>query len=148
MSDTVAGYLKKLPADRRAAVSAVRDAINATLPDGYEECIQYGMISWVVPESALPAKEVYNKQPLALASLASQKSYMAVHLPALYGSETERAWFEKAYAKPGKKLDLGKGCVRFKSLDALAVDVVAKSVARMPVAKFVKAYRQARKSRT
>ena len=141
MTDTVAGYLKKLPADRRAALSSVRDAINGKLPAGYVETIQYGMIAWVVPESALPVREVYNKQPLALAMLASQKTGMVVHLPALYGSESERAWFEKAYAKSGKKLDMGKGCVRFKSLDALAVDVVAQSIARMPVAKYVKAYR-------
>jgi uncharacterized protein YdhG (YjbR/CyaY superfamily) len=141
MTETVSGFLKKLPADRRAALTAVRKAINAKLPDGYKECIQYGMIAWVVPESALPAREVYNKQPLALACLASQKSYMAVHLPTLYGSETERAWFEKAYAKTGKKLDMGKGCVRFKTLDALAVDVVAQTIARVPVAKYVKAYR-------
>ena len=142
MTTSVAAYLKKLPADRRAALSSVRDAVNAKLPAGYIETIQYGMIAWVVPESALPAREVYNKQPLALAMLASQKTGMVVHLPVLYGSETERAWFEKAYAKSGKKLDMGKGCVRFKSLDALAVDVVAQSIARMPVAKYVKAYRQ------
>jgi hypothetical protein len=42
-ASTVAQYLAALPADRRAALSAVRKAINENLPDGYEEGIQFGM---------------------------------------------------------------------------------------------------------
>src|SRR5687768_5746408 len=101
-------YLARLPADRRDAITRVRDVINAKLPRGFEEKIQYGMISWCVPESVLPAREVYNKQPLCLASLASQKSHMAVYLLGLYGDPTERARFESAYKRSGKKLDMGK----------------------------------------
>jgi hypothetical protein len=139
---TVAAYLKALPADRRAALSTVRDAINAKLPDGYEEAVQYGMISWRVPESVLPAKDVYNKQPLVLASLGAQKNHMAVYLMCVYADAKERAWFEKAYKATGKKLDMGKSCLRFTSLDTLAVDVVAEAMSRVPVERFVAAYRK------
>src|SRR5690242_601917 len=100
---SVAAYLAKQPAERRAALSAVRDAINAKLPAGYEEAIQYGMISWRVPESVLPAREVYNKQPLALASLGAMKNYMVLHMMGLYGDASERTWFDKAYKASGKK---------------------------------------------
>ncbi len=138
---TVEDYLAQLPADRRPAISAVRDAINAKIAKGYEERLQYGMITWVVPESVMPADEVYNKQPLALASLGSQKSHMAVYLMGVYADPDERAWFEGAYKKSGKKLDMGKSCVRFASLEKLAVDVVAEAMGRVTVANYVKGYR-------
>lgn len=141
---SVAAYLKSLPTDRRAAISAVRDAVNARLPSGYEETIQYGMISWCVPESVLPAKDVYNKQPLCLASLGSQKNHMALYMLGVYGDEKERAWFEAAYKKSGKKLDMGKSCLRFRSLDALALDVVSEAMSRITVETYVAAYRAIR----
>src|SRR5687767_4377546 len=115
---SVDDYLSKLPADRRDAISQVRDVINAKLPNGYEEKLQYGMISWCVPESVLPAKNVYNKQPLCFASLASQKNHMALYLMSVYGSQKERTWFQNAFKQAGKKLDMGGSCVRFKSVDA------------------------------
>jgi hypothetical protein len=141
---TVDAYLKSLPADRRNAISAVRDAVNAKLPIGYEEKIQYGMISWCVPESVLPAKDVYNKQPLCLASLGSQKNHMALYMLGVYGDENERKWFEAAYKKAGKKLDMGKSCLRFRSLDALALDVVSEAMSHVTVDKYVAAYRAIR----
>ena len=137
---TIQEYLAAMPADRRDAIARVRDAINAKLPRGYEEKLQYGMISWCVPESVLPAKDVYNKQPLCLACLGSQKSHMAVYLMGVYGDESERAWFEGAYKASGKKLDMGKSCVRFRSLDALALDVVAEAMSRIPVDHYVASY--------
>ena len=143
----IAEYLAKLPADRRAALQAVRKVVNANLPRGYEETLQYGMISWCVPESVLPAKDVYNKQPLAFASLASQKNHMALYLMCVYGDEKLRAWFEKAYRASGKKLDMGKSCVRFKTLDALPLDVIGQAVAKVPVDAYVAAYRKVKPTR-
>jgi hypothetical protein len=137
-------YLAKLPDDRRTAIAKVRDVINANLPRGYEEKLQYGMISWCVSESLLPAKDVYNKQPLAVASLASQKSHMAVYLMSVYGDKSLRSWFEKAYKQTGKKLDMGGSCVRFKSLDALPLEVIGEVVAKVPVDKFVDRYHEVR----
>ncbi|NVB83785.1 MAG: DUF1801 domain-containing protein [Kofleriaceae bacterium] len=137
-------YLAKLPADRRDAIAKVRDVVNANLPDGYEETIQYGMISWIVPESVLPAADVYNKQPLALASLASQKSHMALYMLSVYGDPKERAWFESAYKKSGKKLDMGASCVRFKSLAALPLDVIGEAMSHVGVDQYVATYRKVR----
>ena len=141
---TIEGYLASLPPDRRAAIASVRDAINATVAKGFEERLQYGMIAWTVPESVLPAEQVYNKQPLAIASLGSQKNHMAVYLMGVYGDPDEKAWFEAAYKKSGKRLDMGKSCVRFASLDKLAVDVVAAALARVSVDKFVRSYKAAK----
>ena len=128
-------YLASLPADRRAAIGRVRDAINARLPPGYEETIQYGMISWIVPPSRLAA--TYNGQPLALATLGSKKQYMALYLMSVYGQTALGAWFRDAYRATGKKLDMGKACVRFKTLDALALDVVGEAIARVPIDAYV-----------
>lgn len=141
------GYLAKLPADRRDALTKLRAVINANLPKGYEERFQYGMIAWGVPESVLPAREVYNKQPLAFTALGSQKSYMVLHLMQVYGDPNLRAWFEKAYKASGKKLDMGKGCLRFSSLDALPLDVIGELMSHVPVDKYVDAYRASRGGR-
>jgi hypothetical protein len=143
-ANDIGGYLAKLPPERRDAIERVRNVINAKLPKGYEEKFQYGMISWVVPESVLPAKDVYNKQPLAFLCLGSQKNYMAVYLTSIYADPKERVWFEKAYKQSGKKLDAGKGCVRFASLDALPIEVIGEAVSRVPVEKYVARYREVR----
>jgi hypothetical protein len=135
---TVAQYLAQLPPDRRGAITEVRDAINARLPPGYEETLQFGMISWVVPASRLAA--TYNGQPLALVSLASQKQHMALYLMSVYGDRELEAWFRAAYREAGKMLDMGKSCVRFKTLDALALDVIGEAIARVPVDAYVAAY--------
>ena len=123
-ASTVAQYLAALPADRRAALSAVRKAINENLPDGYEEGMQFGMIGWYVPLSMYPAGYGENpKVPLSFVALASQKSGMVLHFLCFYGHPTLSTWFTSEYKKSGKKLDMGKGCVRFKSLENLALGV-------------------------
>ena len=144
-ASTVAEYLAALAADRRAALSAVRQAINENLPEGYEEGIQYGMISWYIPLSLYPAGYGENpKVPLPLVALASQKSGMVLHFLCFYGHPTLSAWFTSQYKKSGKKLDMGKGCVRFKSLDDLALEVVGRTVTRVPVKEHIANYRAAR----
>ena len=127
-ASTVAQYLAALPADRRAALSAVRKVINDNLPDGYEEGMQFGMIGWYVPLSMYPAGYGENpKVPLPLVALASQKSGMVLHFLCFYGHPTLSTWFTSEYEKSGKKLDMGKGCVRFKKLEDLALDVVGRA---------------------
>ncbi len=144
-ASTVAEYLAALPADRRAAISAVRKAINQNLPKGYEEGVQWGMISWFVPLSAYPAGYGDNRKvALPLISLASQKSGMALHCIGLYLDPVLCDWFVSEYKKTGKKLDMGKGCVRFKSLDQLALDVVGRLAARVSVKEHVATYEAAR----
>ncbi len=144
-SSTVTEYLAALPADRRAAISAVRQAINRRLPAGYKEGIQFGMIGWFVPLSTYPAGYGGNaKVPLPLLCLGSKKSYMALYMLCFYGQPALSPWFVAEYKKSGKKLDMGKGCVRFKTLDDLALDVVGRTVARVSVAEHVASY-QARR---
>ena len=145
MSSTVAQYLAALPADRHAAISAVRKVINENLPEGYEEGIQFGMIGWYVPLSMYPAGYGENKKvPLPLVALASQKSGMVLHFLCFYGHPTLSTWFTSEYKKSGKKLDMGKGCVRFNKLEDLALDVVGRTIARVPVKEHIDNYRAAR----
>lgn len=139
---TVDEYLAELPDDRRAAINAVRDVILANLPDGIVESMNWGMITYEVPLSTYP--DTYNGQPLAFAALASQKNHMAVYLSAVYGSDALRARFEEAYAASGKRLDMGKSCVRFRRLDDLPLDVVGDAIAACTVPQFVEHYEQAR----
>jgi uncharacterized protein YdhG (YjbR/CyaY superfamily) len=144
-ASTVAQYLAALPADRRAALSAVRKAINENLPDGYEEGMQFGMIGWYVPLSMYPAGYGENpKVPLSFVALASQKSGMVLHFLCFYGHPTLSTWFTSEYKKSGKKLDMGKGCVRFKSLEDLALDVVGRTVARVSAEEHMANYQAAR----
>jgi hypothetical protein len=141
---TVTKYLASLPADRRAAIQKVRAVINANLPAGYEEGMQYGMIGWHVPLSRYP--DTYNGQPLGVAALASQKGYMALYLTCVYGDPALATWFRTAWAASGKKLDMGKSCVRFKTLDALPLEVIAETIARVDVTSFLAAYERARRA--
>jgi Domain of unknown function (DU1801) len=138
-------YLASLPGDRRDAISAVRDVILNNLPEGYEEGMQYGMIGYYVPHSLYPSGYHCDpSQPLNMASLGNQKNHMALYLMSVYGSEPIRAWFQDQWAKTGKKLDMGKACLRFKKVDDLALDVIGQAIARVPVEKYVAAYVAAR----
>lgn len=144
---TVAEYLAALPADRRAALDAVRKVISKNLPKGYEEGIQYGMISWYVPLSLYPAGYGGNpKIPLPFITLASQKSGMVLHCPFLYLDPALSDWFQTEYKKSGRKLDMGKGCVRFKMLDDLPLGVVGRTVTRVSVDKYIARYQASRAS--
>jgi uncharacterized protein YdhG (YjbR/CyaY superfamily) len=132
---TVAQYLAELPADRRAAIEAVRQTILANLPAGYEEAINWGMITYQVPLDRYP--NTYNGQPLAYAALASQKNHMAVYLTGIYADDETRQAFEVAYRATGKRYDVGKSCVRFRKLDDLPLALIGESVARFSVDAFI-----------
>jgi hypothetical protein len=132
-------YLDGLEPERRAAIGAVRRCILASLPDGYEEAMRWGMISYEVPLSILP--RTYNKQPLMYAALASQKRYMSLYLTNVYSKPSLTEWFRERYRATGKRLDMGKSCVRFRSLDDLPLDLVADTVAKTPVDEFIEIYR-------
>jgi hypothetical protein len=144
-ASTLTEYLAGLPTDRREALNEVRRGINRALPPGYKEGIQFGMISWFVPHSIYPAGYGSNKkEPLPLISLASKKAYMALHMICFYGQPALREWFTAQYAKSGKKLDMGQGCLRFKTLPDLALDVIEKTVARLPVEDYIAGYQAMR----
>jgi hypothetical protein len=137
---TVAQYLKELPPDRREAIDAVRKVILKNLGKGYVERMSYGMIGYAVPHSLYPAGYHCDpKMPLPFAGLASQKNHMSIYLCTCYGTEDE-GWFRAAWARTGKKLDMGKSCIRFKKVDDLALDVIGESIARFPVKRFIEYY--------
>jgi len=131
-------YLAALPEDRRQAIEAVRDVILEHLPEGYVEQIQYGMLAYSVPLERYP--DTYNGQPLSLAALANQKRYMSLYL---MGVDAERdAWFREHWAATGKKLDMGKSCVRFRRLEDVPLEVVGEAIARTPVDDLIAAHEQ------
>ena len=137
-------YVASLPDDRAAAVQAVRDVINANLPAGYREGMASGMIGWYVPLERFG--DTYNGQPLGLAALASQKNHLSLYLNNVYGDRETEAWFRQRWARTGKKLDMGKSCVRFRQLEDLPLDVIGETIARTDLDGFVERYQAARGS--
>ena len=115
-------YLLELPQGRRVVIDAVRKVILDNLPSGYEEVMNWGMITYQVPIVIYP--DTYNKKPLMYAALSSQKNHMAVYLIAIYLNEQTLKWFEEEYAATGKKIDKGKSCVRFKKLEDLPLPLI------------------------
>jgi hypothetical protein len=141
-------YVASLPPERKQAISAVRALIKKHLPKGYVESTQYGMISYVVPLSTYPEGYLGKKDvPLPYICLASQKQHMAVYLMCVYGDAKLSQWFTSAWKKTGKKLDMGKSCLRFKALDELALDVLGEAVRRVSVKDYVALYESNRGGR-
>jgi hypothetical protein len=128
-------YLAQLPPERRAIVSAVRDVIRTNLPPGYEEAPAYGMIGYAVPLAHYP--NTYNGQPLCYAALAAQKNHYALYLMRAYGDPRQAALLSDAFARIGKKLDMGKSCIRFAKLEDLPLDAIGAFIASAPVDAFI-----------
>ena len=150
----VAEYLKGLPDDRRKAVEAVRKVIRANLDKDYEEGIQYGVIGYYVPHKVFPAGYHCDPtQPLPFAALASQKNYLSLYMMGVYcgcgeGPDAEMTpharWFREAWEKTGKKLDMGKACIRFKKVEDLPLEVIGEAIRRVPAKVYIERYLQAR----
>ena len=144
-ASTVEEYLAEQSPERREALAEVRRVILENLPVGYSEVMQYGMISYVIPLERYP--KTYNKQPLAYLSLAAQKRYMSIYLMGVYSDTETESWFVQRYRASGKRLDMGKACVRFRTLEDLPLDLIAETVARTPVEDFIESYENAQGSR-
>lgn len=139
-ADTVEDYLAQLPDDRRDAIAEVREAVLDNLPDGFVEAMSFGMIAYEVPLETFP--DTYNKKPLMYAALASQKNHMAVYLTSVYADPDLEAWFRAEYEATGKKMDMGKSCVRFKKIENLPVDLIGEAVAKLSLDDFLETYRK------
>ncbi|MCB9878180.1 MAG: DUF1801 domain-containing protein [Planctomycetes bacterium] len=138
---TVAQYLAELPHDRREALEAMREVILANVDGDIEEGMAYGMITYSVPHRVFPAGYHCDpRQALPYAMLASQKNHMAIYMMGLYIDVDDGRWFEKAWKAAGKRLDIGKSCVRFKRLDDVPLEVLAEALRRMPSRRYVAAY--------
>ena len=140
---TVEEYLQELPGERAEALSAVRRVILEHLPPGYVETMNWGMICYEVPLARCP--DTYNKQPLMFAGLASQKHHMGLYLMCVYSHQGSRAGFEEKFRASGKKLDMGKSCVRFKRLEDLPLEVIGETIAATPVEDYIQLYRESRR---
>lgn len=147
---TVEQYLAELPEDRRAAISTVRDVILRNLDKKYQEGMLYGMIGYSVPHSIYP--DGYHcdpRQPLPFAGLASQKQYMSLYLGGMYSGCDGEAdtqllkWFRNAWAAAGKKLDMGKVCIRFKRVEDVPLEVIGEAIRRVPLKAYIEYYEKA-----
>jgi hypothetical protein len=134
-ASTVEEYLAELPEDRRAAISAVRDVVCRHLPVGYQEAMSWGMISYEVPLEQHP--DTYNGRPLMFAALAAQKNYNALYLTCVYGDAERERRLREAFAAAGKKLDMGKSCIRFKLPQDLPLDTIGQLIADVPPEAFI-----------
>ncbi|MCC6425820.1 MAG: DUF1801 domain-containing protein [Phycisphaerales bacterium] len=144
---TVEQYIAELPEDRRGAIQAIRDVIRKNLDKGYEEGMSYGMIVYCIPHSIYPhGYHCTPKQALPFTGLASQKQYISMYLGSVdcwcdqEEPSEEGKWFKQAWLKTGRKLDMGKSCIRVKTLADVPLEVVGESIRRMPVKKFIEYY--------
>jgi len=138
---TAREYLDSLPEERRDAIAALRSVILDNLPAGFEEAMQYGMLSYQVPLAVYP--DTYNGKAASVACLASQKGYMSLYLMGVYASPDRRRRFEQAFRKAGKKLDMGKSCVRFKRVEDLPLNVIGDTIASISLDDYVALIRKA-----
>ena len=134
-AQTVADYLSEMQPERREAINKVRETILENLPEGYEEVMNWGMITYQVPLEVYP--DTYNKKPLMYAALANQKNHMAVYLTGIYLDEGIYQEFEEKYKKTGKRYDVGKSCVRFRKLDDLPLPLIGESIKAMAMDEFL-----------
>jgi hypothetical protein len=135
-------YLAELPEDRRAAIAEVREVVLRNLPAGYVEGMNWGMISYEIPLERYP--KTYNKQPLMYAALGSQKNYCAVYLMGVYGEGEQARRFREEFAAAGKKLDIGKSCIRFRTADDLALDAIGRVIAATTPEQYIAIYEKSR----
>ena len=139
-AESVKEYLEELTPERKHIIEEVRQVILANLPAGYEEVMNWGMITYQVPLSTYP--DTYNKKPLMYAALASQKNHMAVYLSGIYMDDRSRRDFESKYRSTGKKYDVGKSCVRFKRLEDLPLPLIGEAIAAYSVDDFINQWKQ------
>jgi uncharacterized protein YdhG (YjbR/CyaY superfamily) len=132
---TITNYLAEIPEERRGTIKKVRETILENLPEGYEEALNWGMITYQVPLEVYP--DTYNKKPLMYAALANQKNHMAVYLTGIYMDEDLYQNFEENYRNTGKRYDVGKSCVRFRKLEDLPLELIGESIGAISMEDFI-----------
>ena len=141
-ASTITQYLKALPADRRKTVEAMRDVILENIDTPFAEVVENGAIGYVVPHSVFPAGYHCDpSQPLPFAGIAAHKHHIGLYLFCVYTDPELEKWFRAAWLKAGKKLDMGKSCVRVKTLEDVPLDVVGKLFTRVKAKKFIAHYK-------
>jgi Domain of unknown function (DU1801). len=137
-------YISKVPEDRKEAISKLRETVKTNLPDGFEECITYGMIGYVVPHSLYPnGYHCDPKQPLPFACVASQKNFVALYHSGIYADTKIHDWFVAEYPKYVKtKLDMGKSCIRFKNIQTIPYELIGELCQKMTPQEWINLYEQ------
>ena len=141
-TNTIEAYIAGLPLEQREVVSSMRRLVNAHMPPGYEEVMNWGMISWQIPLVRYPV--TYNKQPLSYVALAARKNTCALHLMGVYADGEQEHKLLAAAAALGKKLDMGKSCLNFKQPGDLPLETIGELIASMPVEAYIANYEAAR----
>lgn len=142
---TVQQYLDELPDDRRTVIATVRETIVCNLPAGYQETMNWGMISYEIPLEQYPT--TYNGQPLGYVAVAAQKNYYALYLSNVHGNAEQETRLEDAFRSAGKKLDMGKACLRFRALDDVPWQVIGQIVGSTSPEEHIAQYEAARQKR-
>jgi hypothetical protein len=142
---TVEQYLAELEDERRAQIEPVHRVVHDAMPAGYEESVAWGMLSWSVPLETYP--DTYNGQPLSYVCLAAQKRHNALYLMGLYSGSEQAAEFRRAWTEDGRRLDMGKSCLRYRTVEDLRLDLVRETVASIPPEKLIALHERARASR-
>ncbi len=142
---TVAEYLAELPPERQEVMRTVRELVNGAVQPGFDEIMSFGMIGWVVPLSRYPT--TYNRQPLAFVSLAAQKRHYALYLMCAYTDTADERRIAAAFAAAGKRLDMGKCCLRFGSVDDVPWAVIVEVLSRYTVDDWIRVYEASRAGR-
>jgi uncharacterized protein YdhG (YjbR/CyaY superfamily) len=139
---TVDEYIEELPPDRKEAIKTLRKVILENLPEGFKEEMSYGMIGYVVPHSIYPkGYHCTPKLPLPFLNIASQKNYIAVYGMGVYADKQLLKWFTDNYAKhTSSKIDMGKGCIRFKKPDQIPFKLIGELASKVTVEEWIKLY--------
>jgi uncharacterized protein YdhG (YjbR/CyaY superfamily) len=142
---TVNDYIASLPDDRQIAIKKLRKILKDNLPKGFEECMSYGMIGYVVPHSIYPkGYHCDPKLPLPFINVGSKKNFISMHHMGLYGDINLLDWFVKKYAEEvPSKLDMGKGCVRFKKVENIPFELIGELAKKVTVDQYIKVIEKA-----
>lgn len=142
-TQTVEDYLKALPEYRREIISEMRDLILDHIPDGYRETISWGMINYEIPLEKYP--DTYNDQPLSYIGLAAQENHNALYLMSVYQDEELSDWMKEQFEQAGKRLDMGRSCIRFQTINDLPLDAITDIIGHQTPDEFIEAYEESRK---
>jgi hypothetical protein len=139
----VTEYLKQLPPDKRKVISTIRKTILKHLPKGYKESISWHMIAYCIPLTQYP--DTYNRQPLGYLAVAVQKNYFALYMMGVYMDKAQETALKDGFKKAGKRLNMGKSCLRFRALEDVAWTVVGKVIASTPPKRLIALYERNRR---
>lgn len=137
-------YIEELPADRKEAITQLRNTVLKNLPNGFKETMSYGMLGYVVPHEIYPAGYHCDpKLPLPFANIASQKNFIAFYHMGVYAMPELLKWFTTEYAKQSPaKLDMGKSCIRFKKPEHIPYKLIGELIKKVSVKDWIKIYEE------